>query len=89
MTALLFCIGGSAQQFVPGKVTLAELQEKQCAYVPEAPAAILYKVGRTYFTYDLRGFKVWHECTYRIKIYSTDGLSHASFKLPSRMPSSA
>lgn len=72
-----------AQELKLGKVTTAELEEKQYPKDTAAVAAILYKKGRTFFTYNIRnGFVMNHEFTYRIKIYKKEGLDWATFEVP-------
>jgi hypothetical protein len=73
----------TAQELKLGKVTIAELEEKQHPNDTTAVAAILYKKGRTFFTYNVRnGFVMNHEFTYRIKIYKKEGLDWATFEVP-------
>ena len=73
----------NAQNFELGKVSVAELKETQHPLNPSAPAAILFKKARTSFKYSHNnGFSTVHEYEYRIKIYNTEGLSWADFKLP-------
>ncbi len=72
-----------AQELKLGKVTIAELEEKQYSKDTAAVAAILYKKGRTFFTYNVKtGFAANHEFTFRIKIYKKEGLHWANFEVP-------
>ena len=72
-----------AQKFELGKVSLAELQQKQSPIDTTAAAAVLYNKGRTYYRYDnKKGFSVKHEYEFRIKIYKTEGLEWANFSVP-------
>ena len=72
-----------AQEFKLGKVTLAELEEKYNPRDTSAVATILYKKGRTFFTYHyLHGFEMNHEIAYRIKIYKKEGLKWATWEVP-------
>ncbi len=72
-----------AQEYKLGKVTVAELQEKQHVSDTSAVAAILYKKSRVFFTYkDKVGFSLNNEVTYRIKIYKKEGLDWANFEVP-------
>lgn len=72
-----------AQELKLGKVTIAELEEKQYPKDTAAVAAILYKKGRTFFTYNVKtGFAANHEFTFRIKIYKKEGLGWANFEVP-------
>jgi transglutaminase-like putative cysteine protease len=67
-----------AQEYLYGKVSLSELQEKQHPLDSTAPAAILYKKGKTYF--ELRGL-MWvlvTEVEVRIKIYNSAGYSYGT-----------
>ncbi|MFC5682636.1 DUF3857 domain-containing protein [Flavobacterium sp. MAHUQ-51] len=80
---LLFALQFQAQDFKLGKVSISELQEKVHPKDSSAVAAILYKKGRTYFTYDYRnGFVMNHEFIYRIKIYKKEGLDWGTFEVP-------
>ena len=73
----------NAQELKLGKVTMAELEEKQYSKDTTAVASILYKRGRTFFTYTVsNGFVMNHEFTYRIKIYKKEGLDWATFEVP-------
>ncbi|WP_427875339.1 DUF3857 domain-containing protein [Flavobacterium sp. MMS24-S5] len=86
---LLICIAllGStitiqAQNYDLGKVTIAELNEKVHPKDSSAPAAILFKKGRTYFGYNKDvGFYANHVCEVKIKIYKKEGLSWADQKV--------
>ncbi|MFV8467235.1 DUF3857 domain-containing protein [Flavobacterium sp. LB1P62] len=72
-----------AQELKLVKVTIAELEEKQYSKDTVAVAAILYKKGRTFFTYNVKtGFAANHEFTFRIKIYKKEGLHWADFEVP-------
>ncbi len=71
-----------AQNYELGKVTVAELSEKIHPKDSSAPAAILFKKGRTYFGYNKDvGFYANHVCEVKIKIYKKDGLSWADQKV--------
>jgi len=68
-----------AQSYELGKVTLSELQEKVNQKDTSAPAAILFKKGRTFFTYNEdKGFIANHVYEFKIKIYKKEGLSWAN-----------
>jgi hypothetical protein len=68
-----------AQSYELGKVTLSELQEKVNQKDTSAPAAILFKKGRTFFTYNEdKGFIANHIYEFKIKIYKKEGLSWAN-----------
>lgn len=72
----------NAQNFELGKVTIQELQEKENPKDTFAPAAILFKKGKTFFTYNEQsGFLANHVYEFRIKIYKKEGLSWATQKV--------
>ncbi|WP_289663395.1 DUF3857 domain-containing protein [Flavobacterium panacagri] len=71
-----------AQNYELGKVTVAELQEKLHPIDSSAPAAILFKKGKTVFTYDEKnGFSAIHTYEFKIKIYKKEGLKWADQKV--------
>lgn len=71
-----------AQNHELGEVTIAELEEKFNPKDTTAPAAILFKKGRTFFTYSGgRGFTANNVYEFRIKIYKPEGLSWANQKV--------
>jgi hypothetical protein len=71
-----------AQSYELGRVTIAELQEKVNPKDTTAPAAILFKKGRTFFTYNRdNGFVANHVYEFKIKIYKKEGLSWADQKV--------
>ncbi len=71
-----------AQNYELGKVTIEELNEKVHPKDSSAPAAILFKKGRTYFGYNKDvGFYANHVCEVKIKIYKKEGLSWADQKV--------
>lgn len=80
---LLFLVAKiSAQNYELGKVTVAELQEKVHKTDTTAPAAILFKKGRSYFTYDVKkGFSANNVYEFKIKIYKKEGLKWADQKV--------
>jgi len=72
----------SAQKYELGKVTIAELQEKVHAKDSSAPAAIIFKKGKTFFTYNnTNGFSANHVYEFKIKIYKKEGLKWADQKV--------
>ena len=72
----------SAQNFEFGKVLKSELEEKFHKIDTNAVAAILFKNGKTYFSYDSNsGFTANHTFEFRIKIYKQEGLSWANQKV--------
>ena len=80
---LVTCSNVQAQNFELGKVSVEELSQKFHAKDSTAAAVILFKKGRTFFSYNATsGFTVNHEYIYRIKIYKKEGLSWANFEVP-------
>ncbi|MDR7372488.1 DUF3857 domain-containing protein [Flavobacterium aquidurense] len=72
----------NAQKYELGKVTVAQLQEKVYPQDTTAPAAIIFKKGRTFYTYNLStGFSANHVYEFKIKIYKKEGLSWADQKV--------
>ncbi|QOG04882.1 DUF3857 and transglutaminase domain-containing protein [Flavobacterium sp. MDT1-60] len=82
VVSALLVLGASkvnAQNYELGKVTIAELQEKSNAKDTAAPAAILFKKGRTFFTYtEGKGLVINNVYEFRIKIYKKEGLKWAN-----------
>nr|WP_281231732.1 DUF3857 domain-containing protein [Flavobacterium gelatinilyticum] len=79
---LLFTVKAQSQQYELGKVTIAELEEKVHPKDSSAPAAILFKTGKTIFTYSAeRGFEANNVYEFKIKIYKTEGLKWADQKV--------
>lgn len=73
----------NAQNFELGKVSIAELKEKQHPNDSSAAAAILFKNGKTSFEYNRdRGFTAVTEVSMRIKIYKKEGYNWANFTVP-------
>ncbi|CAI2765580.1 DUF3857 domain-containing protein [Flavobacterium collinsii] len=80
--ALLFISKVTAQEFKPGKVSVAELEEKVHPKDSSAVAAILYKKGKTSIQYDSNeGFITVTEVETRIKIYKKEGYGWANQKV--------
>jgi transglutaminase-like putative cysteine protease len=71
-----------AQNFKPGVVTKEELEEKKHPIDSSAPAAILYKLGKTYFSPQNDVWSLVTEVTVRLKIYSKEGYRHAGTEIP-------
>lgn len=72
-----------AQKFELGKVTIAELQEKEHPKDPSAPATILFEKGKVEFEYDgTDGFSIITEMTVKIKIYKKEGYDWANKIVP-------
>jgi hypothetical protein len=77
-----FYSNSNAQEFKLGKVSIAELQEKEHLKDPSAVAAILFKKGETKFEYSSeRGFDVVTVVQTRIKIYKKEGYGWANQKV--------
>ena len=71
-----------AQEFKLGKVTIAELQEKQHPKDTAAVAAILFKTGEVRFEYSQeKGFDMITDVKVRIKIYKKRGYDWANQKV--------
>lgn len=83
LTAFLIacCSATYAQEFKLGRVTVDELKEKVHPADTSAPAAILYKKGRTYFMLYDGHFNMVTEVEMRIKIYKKTGYDYATQKL--------
>ncbi len=74
-----FCSSTQAQEFKLGKVSIAELEEKEHPKDPSAVAAILFKKGEVKFEYsESEGFKVITTVKTRIKIYKKEGYDWAN-----------
>ncbi|MFB3389586.1 DUF3857 domain-containing protein [Flavobacterium sp. LAR06] len=81
---VLFCCLSkiNAQDNKLGKVTVEELKEKVNRKDTTAAAAILFKKGRTFFTYNKKnGFSANHVYEFKIKIYKKEGLRWADQKV--------
>ncbi|TDE55561.1 DUF3857 domain-containing protein [Flavobacterium sp. GT3P67] len=82
---LLFLISVSkstAQNFELGKVSIAELEEKEHPKDPSAVAAILFKKGKMSLEYNKsEGFVMITEVKTRIKIYKKEGYDWANQKV--------
>ena len=77
-----FHSNGNAQEFKLGKVSIAELEEKEHPKDPAAVAAILFKKGTIRFEYNPEnGFEVITEVLTRIKIYKKEGYDWANQKV--------
>ena len=76
-------LDANAQLLKLGKVSVAELEEKFHPIDSSAAAAILFKRGQTFFTYNNKtGFTANHIYEFRIKIYKLEGLSWANQEAP-------
>lgn len=86
LAVIIFLLFGffkiNAQKYELGKVTVAQLQEMVHPTDTTAPAAIIFKKGRTFFTYNKsNGFSANHVYEFKIKIYKKEGLSWADQKV--------
>lgn len=85
LVIIIFCLCFSiinAQKYELGKVTVAQLQEKVHPKDTTAPAAIIFKRGKTFFTYNYtNGFSANHVYEFKIKIYKKEGLRWADQKV--------
>lgn len=78
----------SAQKFELGKVTLAELEEKEHPKDPSASAAVLFSKGEVRFDYTQSdGFTMNTQVRMRIKIYKKEGYEWATKKVWYRLMS--
>jgi len=78
----IFCSTINAQEFKLGKVSIAELEEKEHPKDPSAVAAILFKKGEVKFVYsESEGFQVVTTVKTRIKIYKKEGYEWANQKV--------
>lgn len=69
----------NAQKLELGKVSIAELQEKEYPKDPSAVAAILFKKGETTFEFSENdGFTMLTDVKTRIKIYKKEGYDWAN-----------
>ncbi|TRX29176.1 DUF3857 domain-containing protein [Flavobacterium franklandianum] len=74
-----FYSNSNAQEFKLGKVSIAELGEKEHPKDPAASAAVLFKKGEVKFRYsDTEGFEVVTVVQTRIKIYKKEGYEWAN-----------
>lgn len=75
---ILVCLQASAQEFKLGKVSMAELEQKVHPADTSAPAAILFKNGKSYFEISGDHWMLVNEVQARIKIYKKEGYEHAN-----------
>jgi len=79
---------GNAQKMELGKVTIAELEEKNHPKEPSASAAILFRTGVSKFDYTQSdGFTMITTVKTKIKIYKKEGFDWASHKVWYRLQS--
>lgn len=84
-----FYSNSNAQEFKLGKVSIAELEEKEHPKDPSAAAAILFKKGEVKFEYTSEyGFQVVTKVQTRIKIYKKEGYDLANQSVPYHLESS-
>ena len=80
---ILFSMTCFSQSYELGKVTLAELEEKEHPVEKDAEAAVLFNIGKTFFEFDInKGFKLVTEVTTKIKVYKKEGYSFADISVP-------
>lgn len=80
---IIFSLSCFSQSYELGKVTVAELEEKEHPTEKDAEAAVLFDVGRTYFSYDMNnGFQMITEVTSKVKIYKKEGYSFGDVEIP-------
>lgn len=78
---LLYLTINAQNNFELGRVSIPELEQKLHPTDTSAVAAILFKKGQTFFTYNSKsGFSANHIYEFRIKIYKKEGLSWANQK---------
>jgi hypothetical protein len=79
---IFFHFNISAQEFKLGKVSIAELEEKEHPKDPSAVAAILFNKGEVRFEYSQSsGFVMFTDVKTRIKIYKKEGYDWATQKI--------
>lgn len=80
---ILFSMTCFSQSYELGKVTVAELEEKEHPMEKDAEAAVLFDIGKTFFEFDInKGFKLVTEVTTKIKVYKKEGYSFADISVP-------
>lgn len=80
---MLFSLSCFSQTYELGKVTVAELEEKEHPTEKDAEAAVVFDIGRTYFNFDVNnGFQMITEVTSKIKIYKKEGYSFGDIEIP-------
>ncbi len=76
---IAFALNVNAQEYKLGKVTVAELEEKQHPKDPSAAAAILFETGDVRFEYSQNeGFEKFLTVRTKIKIYKKEGYEQAN-----------
>jgi hypothetical protein len=79
LTVLFLSTFCYSQKHELGNVTIDELKEKVCPSDTSAVAAVLFNVGKTYFSYSANeGFVLKTEVIAKIKIYKKEGYDYAN-----------
>ncbi|QBZ97556.1 DUF3857 domain-containing protein [Flavobacterium sangjuense] len=79
LTVLFLSTFCYSQKHELGNVTIDELKEKVCPSDTSAVAAVLFNVGKTYFSYAANeGFQLKTEVIAKIKIYKKEGYDYAN-----------
>lgn len=77
------CVSAQDDKIKFGKVSKAEIEQKEHQKEKEAEAAILYKKERVYYNYNAEdGFTTTRYAHYRIKVYNKSGLDWGTIKVP-------
>lgn len=81
---LLPAVSASAQITLPefGKISLPDMQMKECSFEKNAPALVLLDATEVSFEMDVYSVKTITERRVRIKILSDKGLDYAEIKIP-------
>ena len=81
ITLLFVVFSVTSQDYKFGRVSKEEIQEKVYAKDSSAPAAVLYRSQKTYFSYlQSTGFQIITDVYERVKIYNADGFKYATVK---------
>lgn len=83
LASVLFFLNGFSQKYELGKVTADELKETIHPLDGSAPAAIIFKTGKTYFDTTPEGyFMLVTEVKTKVKIYKKEGYKYATVEMP-------
>lgn len=83
LASVLFFLNGFSQKYELGKVTADELKETIHPLDGAAPAAIIFKTGKTYFDTTPEGyFMLVTEVKTKVKIYKKEGYKYATVEMP-------
>lgn len=83
LASVLFFLNGFSQKYELGKVTADELKETVHPLDGSAPAAIIFKTGKTYFDTTPEGyFMLVTEVKTKVKIYKKEGYKFATVEMP-------